>query len=128
MFSTLDGQILDWILLPDEEATHQQAEPEEILKFILFEESTYSIQLAIRRLEAEVRFCGLVYYTAYVIIKGTLSWPYHDFGQAIACGWGSVGYLMTLFFRVSKVILFWLLVSVLALPRSRPVWSTRHGR
>jgi hypothetical protein len=54
MFSTLNGQILDWILLPDEEATHQQAEPEEILKFILFEESTYSIEQAIRKLEAEV--------------------------------------------------------------------------
>ena len=45
---------MDWILLPDEEATHQQAEPDEILKFILFEESTYSTLPAIRKLEAEV--------------------------------------------------------------------------
>ena len=54
MFSTLNGHIVDWMLLTDEEATHQQAEPDEILKFILFEESTYSTQPAIRKLEAEV--------------------------------------------------------------------------
>ncbi len=55
MFSTLNGQIFDWMLLVDEEATHQQAEPDEILKFILFDDSTYSTLPAIRKLEAEVR-------------------------------------------------------------------------
>ena len=54
MFSTLNGQILEWILLVDEEATHQQDEPDGILKFILFEDSTYSTLPAIRKLEAEV--------------------------------------------------------------------------
>ena len=54
MFSTLNGHILDWLLLPDEEATHQQAEPESILNFILFDESTYSTDPAIRKLESEV--------------------------------------------------------------------------
>lgn len=58
MFSMLNGHILDWILLVDEEATHQQAEPDEILTFILFEESTYSTQPDIRKLEAEVREGG----------------------------------------------------------------------
>lgn len=54
MFSTLNGHLMDWLLLPDEEATYQNAEPDEILKFILFEESTISIHPAIRNLEAEV--------------------------------------------------------------------------
>lgn len=59
MFSTLNGHIVDWGLLVDEEATHQQAEPDEILKFILFEESTYSTHPSIRKLEAEVCEWGL---------------------------------------------------------------------
>ncbi len=55
MFSALNGHILDWILLPDEEATDHQAEPDNIINFISFEESTYSTDPAIKKLEAEVR-------------------------------------------------------------------------
>ncbi len=55
-FSTLNGHVVEWQLLPDEEeeAVHQK-EPGAILNFIPFEESTYSTDPAIRRLEAEVR-------------------------------------------------------------------------
>ena len=53
-FSTLNGHVVEWQLLSDEEAVHQK-EPGAILNFIPFEESTYSTDPAIRRLEAEVR-------------------------------------------------------------------------
>ncbi len=42
ILSTLGGHMFEWTLLPDEEATHQQASPEVILNFIPFEESSYS--------------------------------------------------------------------------------------
>jgi len=46
--------VVEWLLLSDEEAVHQK-EPGAILDFIPYEESTYSTDPAIRRLEAEVR-------------------------------------------------------------------------
>ncbi len=57
IFSTLGGHIFEWTLLPDEEATHQQASPEAILNFIPFEESSYSTDPVIRSLEREVCVC-----------------------------------------------------------------------
>ena len=60
MFSTLRGQRFDWMLLADEEATptQQQLEPEAILNFIPFEDSTYSTDPIIGLMESQV--CGWV--------------------------------------------------------------------
>ena len=60
MFSTVRGHTFAWTLLPDEEAVQQQPEPEDILNFIPFEESTYSTDPVIGRLESQVRVCVYV--------------------------------------------------------------------
>ena len=54
MFSTVRGHEFSWTLLPDEEAVQQQPEPENILNFMPFEESTYSTDPIIRELENSV--------------------------------------------------------------------------
>ena len=54
MFSTVRGHEFSWTLLPDEEAVQQQPEPENILNFMPFEESTYSTDPIIRDLENSV--------------------------------------------------------------------------
>ena len=54
MFSTVRGHEFSWTLLPDEEAVQQQPEPENILNFMPFEESTYSTDPIIRELENRV--------------------------------------------------------------------------
>ena len=54
MFSTVRGHEFSWTLLPDEEAVQQQPEPENILNFMPFEESTYSTDPVIRELENRV--------------------------------------------------------------------------
>lgn len=55
MFSTVRGHEFSWTLLPDEEAVQQQPEPENILNFMPFEESTYSTDPIIKDLENSVR-------------------------------------------------------------------------
>ena len=54
MFSMVRGHEFSWTLLPDEEAVQQQPEPENILNFMPFEESTYSTDPIIRELENRV--------------------------------------------------------------------------
>lgn len=51
-FSTLRGHRFDWLLLRDEEATHQTTEPEAILHFVRFDDSSYSTDPIIGGLEA----------------------------------------------------------------------------
>ena len=58
MFSTVRGHEFSWTLLPDEEAVQQQPEPENILNFIPFEESTYSTDPIIGELEGRVSVGG----------------------------------------------------------------------
>lgn len=53
MFSTVRGHVFEWTLLPDEEATHQQLEPEAILNFVPFEESSYATDPIIGQLEKQ---------------------------------------------------------------------------
>ena len=70
MFSTLNGHVVDWLFLADEEAVHQKEGPGSILSFIPFEESTYSTDPVIRRLEAAVGVGGRGSGTARVEMKG----------------------------------------------------------
>ena len=51
-FSTLRGHKFDWMLLRDEEATHQTTEPEAILHFVRFDDSSYATDPIIGALEA----------------------------------------------------------------------------
>ena len=51
-FSTLRGHRFEWLLLRDEEATHQTTEPESILHFVRFDDSSYSTDPIIGSLEA----------------------------------------------------------------------------
>ena len=51
-FSTLRGHRFDWMLLRDEEATHQTTEPEAILHFVRFDDSSYATDPIIGSLEA----------------------------------------------------------------------------
>ena len=53
MFSTVRGHVFEWTLLRDEEATHQQLEPEAILNFVPFEESSYATDPIIGQLEKQ---------------------------------------------------------------------------
>ena len=53
-FSTIRGHELVWSLLADEEAVQQQADPEAILTFMDFKESSYSTDPIISALEKEV--------------------------------------------------------------------------
>jgi len=54
MFSTVRGHVFEWAFLLDEEATHQQLDPEAILNFVPFEESSYATDPIIRGLENQV--------------------------------------------------------------------------
>ena len=65
MFSTVRGHEFSWTLLPDEEAVQQQPEPENILNFMPFEESTYSTDPIIRDLENRV-YSACVHNVLYV--------------------------------------------------------------
>ena len=53
-FSTVRGHIFEWTLLPDEEAIQQQYEPEAILNFVPFEESSYETDPVIGSIESRV--------------------------------------------------------------------------
>ena len=53
MFSTVRGHVFEWTLLTDEEAIHQQLEPEAILNFVPFEESSYATDPIIGQLEKQ---------------------------------------------------------------------------
>ena len=53
-FSTIRGHVFEWTFLLDEEATHQQLDPEAILNFVAFEESSYATDPIIRDLENQV--------------------------------------------------------------------------
>lgn len=46
------GHRFDWLLLRDEEATHQTTEPEAILHFVRFDDSSYATDPIIGALEA----------------------------------------------------------------------------
>lgn len=55
-FSTLRGHRFDWLLLRDEEATHQTSEPEAILHFVRFDDSSYETDPTIGALEARGQY------------------------------------------------------------------------
>ena len=57
MFSTVRGHVFEWTLLRDEEAKHQQLDPESILSFVLFKDSSYSTDTIIETLEEMVCRC-----------------------------------------------------------------------
>ena len=59
-FSTIRGHSFEWTLLPDEEATHQQLEPEAILNFVPFEDSSYETDPIIGALEGRVSHSSIV--------------------------------------------------------------------
>ncbi|CAI8026947.1 Nuclear pore membrane glycoprotein 210 [Geodia barretti] len=63
-FSTLRGHRFDWLLLRDEEATHQTSEPEAILHFVRFDDSSYETDPIIGALEARG------YYGDTVLVEG----------------------------------------------------------
>ena len=54
MFSTVRGHIFGWTLLRDEEAEHQQLDPDSILSFVQFQDSAYSTDPIIGQLEDQV--------------------------------------------------------------------------
>lgn len=54
MFSTVRGHVFEWTLLRDDEAVHQQLDPDSILSFVEFEESSYSSDPVISLLEDQV--------------------------------------------------------------------------
>ncbi len=54
MFSTVRGHVFEWLLLKDEEAVHQQFDPNAILSFVQFEDSAYSTDPIIGQLEDKV--------------------------------------------------------------------------
>ena len=51
MFSTVRGHVFEWTLLRDDEAVHQQLEPDAILTFVEFQDSAYSTDPIIGQLE-----------------------------------------------------------------------------
>ena len=57
MFSTVRGHVFEWTLLRDEEAKYQQLDPESILSFVLFKDSSYSTDTIIETLEEMVCIC-----------------------------------------------------------------------
>ena len=63
-FSTLRGHRFDWLLLRDEEATHQTSEPEAILHFVRFDDSSYETDPIIGALENKG------YYGDTVLVEG----------------------------------------------------------
>ncbi len=60
-FSTIRGHILEWSLFPDEEAVQQQFEPEAILNFVPFEESSYETDPVIGDIENRVCYTCTLY-------------------------------------------------------------------
>ena len=56
MFSTVRGHVFQWTLLKDDEAVHQQLDPDAILSFVQFQDSAYSTDPIIGELEDKVCF------------------------------------------------------------------------
>ena len=54
MFSTVRGHVFRWSLLKDEEAVHQELEPDAILEFVRFTESAYTTDNITEALETKV--------------------------------------------------------------------------
>ena len=101
MFSTVRGHTFAWTLLPDEEAVQQQPEPEDILNFIPFEESTYSTDPVIGRLESQVRVCVYSLWYACMSLCDRSWYDVRGKSRNFVC--------CILLHRVSKVTQCWLL-------------------
>jgi nuclear pore complex protein Nup210 len=75
MFSTVRGHVFEWALLKDDEAVHQQLDPESILSLVKFKDSLYSTDGIISSLEDqglhgdEVLVSGINTGTAKVRVK-----------------------------------------------------------
>ena len=59
MFNTVRGHIFQWSLLKDDEVSHQQPDPDAILSFVPFEDSSYSTDPIINLLEDRVSKGGV---------------------------------------------------------------------
>ena len=67
MFSTVRGHVFEWTLLRDDEAIHQQLDPDSILTFVKFKESSYSSDPIISSLEDQVIQVSFITFVSPVV-------------------------------------------------------------